>query len=243
MFVSVTMGEKTMSDNDYIVISFGGSVVNPGKIDTAFLMSFRELVLEEIDKGRKFVIVTGGGGISRQYISALVETGLDITEGEKDQLAIIPTWLNAKLVSLLFKGYTSRVLPGCFDDIGKQLDRWPIVFSGGLLPGLKTDEDTSIIADYLGANMLINVTNVDGVYDDNPNTNPKAKKFDSMTYSDFYQLSEKLSVKAGSNAPFTAMAVRIAERSSIKIFVVDKDISTIKAAINGKCKGTVIRPD
>lgn len=243
MFVLVTIVEKTMSDNHYIAISFGGSVVNPGKIDTAFLMSFRELVLEEIDKGKKFAIVTGGGGVSRQYISALAETGLDLTEGEKDQLGIIPTWLNAKLVSLLFKGYSSRVLPRCFEDIGKQLDRWPVVFSGGLLPGLKTDEDTTIIADYLGASILINVTNVDGVYDDNPSTNPEAIKFDSMTYSDFYDLSDKLSVKAGSNAPFTAMAVRIAERSGIRIFVIDKDISAIKDAINGKCKGTEIGPE
>ncbi|MHA1449450.1 MAG: UMP kinase [Candidatus Hodarchaeales archaeon] len=231
-----------MSGKDYIVISLGGSVVNPGEIDTAFLLSFRDLVLEEIDKGKKFVIVTGGGGVSRQYISALAETGLDITEGEKDQLGIIPTWLNAKLVSMLFKGYTSRVLPSCFDDISKQLDKWPVVFSGGLLPGLKTDEDTSIIADYLGANILINVTNVDGVYDDNPDTNPQAKKFESMTYNDFYELSEKLSVKAGSNAPFTAMAVRIAERSSIRIFVISKNIASIKAAISGKCEGTVIGP-
>ncbi|MHA2297795.1 MAG: UMP kinase [Candidatus Hodarchaeales archaeon] len=230
-----------MPDEQYVVISLGGSVVNPGEIDVEFLMGFRDIIFQEIQKGKKFIIVTGGGGVSRQYISALEKSGLDITEGEKDQLGIIPTWLNAKLVATFFKGHTARVLPTNFDEVIKQVDEWSVVFSGGLMPGIKTDEDTSIFADYLGIDFLINVTNVDGVYDDNPNVNPEARKFEKMSYQEFYELAERLSVDAGSNAPFTSIAVKIAERSGIRVFVIGKNLEVLKAAINGKCKGTEIR--
>ncbi|MFW9990963.1 MAG: UMP kinase [Candidatus Odinarchaeota archaeon] len=226
----------------FVVISLGGSVINPGSIDVSFLNDFRELLLSEIQSGKKFLIITGGGGVARQYIKALVDAGLDLAEGEKDQLGIIPTWLNARLVATFFKGHAPRVLPSTFDGIIDQLDRYPVVFSGGLLPGVKTDEDAAIFADYLGASYLINITNVDGVYDDNPKTNPDAKKFDRMTYREFYELAEKLSVKAGSNAPFTSIAVKIAERSGIRIFVINKDLDALEAAINGKCHGTEIGP-
>ena len=56
---------------EIVVISLGGSVINPGVIDKDFLNDFTSLIKEEVKLGRKFIIVCGGGSVSREYISAL----------------------------------------------------------------------------------------------------------------------------------------------------------------------------
>ena len=53
-----------------IIISLGGSLIVPEEIDIEFLKSFKSLILEQVAKGKKFVIITGGGKINRKYNEA-----------------------------------------------------------------------------------------------------------------------------------------------------------------------------
>src|SRR3989338_7901699 len=53
------------------IISLGGSLINPGEVDAAFLKKFRGLILNRIKKGSRFILITGGGALSRQYQRAL----------------------------------------------------------------------------------------------------------------------------------------------------------------------------
>ena len=88
---------------------------------------------------------------------------------------------------------------------------------------------------------LINVTNVDGIYDRDPNKHPDAKKYDHLSYQEFYKVVSPLSLGAGSNAPFTLIAAKICERTNIRIIICSKNIPKIEQAINGKNIGTIIQ--
>ncbi|MEO0157028.1 MAG: UMP kinase [candidate division WOR-3 bacterium] len=227
--------------NEIIVFSLGGSVINPGVIDSLFLQQFADLIREEVQAGKRFVIVTGGGKVARDYIHALPKNA---TEASKDVVGILSTWLNAQLLSYYLAGLCPTInYPKTFNEIVNELTLYPVVCSGGLVPGIKTDEDAAIFTDYFHASWLINVTNVDGVYDKDPNIYPDARKYAKLTYGEFYKLLGDTSFNAGIHAPFTLMAAHIAERDRAKIVVVSKDLVSIKRAIKGEAVGTVIVPE
>ena len=220
-----------------ITISLGGSIINPGKIDKQFLENFAKMIKESLPK-YKFIIVCGGGKVARQYIEGL-PTGL--TEGERDYMGIAATWLNAQLLTYYFKGHCSPILPQTMIDMSEQIRQYDVGISGGFLPAVRTDEDAAILADLYGSPMLINVTNVDGIYDKDPQKFSDAQKYSKLTYNQFYEIVSPLSLGAGSNAPFTLIAAKICERSNIRIVVTPKKVLEIKAAIEGKDVGTIIQ--
>jgi len=220
-----------------ITLSLGGSIINPGEIDNQFLEEF-STAIKELVPHHKFIIVCGGGKVARQYISGL-PSGL--TEGERDYMGIAATWLNAQLLTFYFKGFCSPILPHTVKDLTEQLQEYDIGISGGFLPAVKTDEDAAILADLYGSPILINVTNVDGIYDNDPQQYPGAKKYDRLTYNEFYEIVSPLSLGAGSNAPFTFIAAKISERSNIRIIICDNDVMKIQNAIKGKNVGTTIQ--
>lgn len=220
-----------------VSISLGGSVINPGEIDTQFLQEFTDMI-KGFFRQSKFVIVCGGGKIARQYLAGLPN---GLTEGERDTMAIAATWLNARLLSYYFKGYCSVILPGTVNELAEQLQTYDVGLAGGFLPAVKTDEDAAVLADLVGSTVLINVTNVDGIYDKDPREFTDAQKYGTLTYKEFYEIVSPLSLGAGSNAPFTLIAAKICERSNIRIVVCPKDPEKIRQAIQGKNVGTVIQ--
>ncbi|MFX1286232.1 MAG: UMP kinase [Promethearchaeota archaeon] len=220
-----------------ITLSLGGSVINPGNIDRKFLEDF-SIAIKELVHQKKFMIVCGGGKVARQYISGLPG---GLTEGERDYMGIAATWLNAQLLTYYFKGYCSPILPTTVKKLTKDLQKYDIGISGGFLTAIKTDEDAAILADLYGSPILVNVTNVDGIYDKDPNQYSDAKKFDELTYHEFYEIVSPLSLGAGSNAPFTLIAAKICERSNIRIIITDANAPKIKKAIQGENIGTIIQ--
>ena len=56
-----------------------------------------------------------------------------------------------------------------------------IVVMGGTEPGHSTDAVAALVADWVNADILINASNIDFVYDSNPKEKPDAKKIDSMS--------------------------------------------------------------
>ncbi len=220
-----------------ITLSLGGSVINPGNINSKFLEDFSIAIRELVHK-YKFMIVCGGGKVAREYIKGLPN---GLTEGERDYMGIAATWLNAQLLTYYFKGHCSPVLPSTVKKLTEHLQTYDIGISGGFLTAIKTDEDAAILADLYGSPILVNVTNVDGIYDKDPKQYSDAKKYSELTYNQFYEIVSPLSLNAGSNAPFTLIAAKICERTNIRIIVLEKNVDKIKQAINGKIVGTVIQ--
>src|SRR3989344_2771754 len=84
-----------------IVISLGGSLIIPEELDLDFLKDFKTLILSHVEKGKKFLIITGGGKINTKYNNAAKQLGAPSDE-ELDWIGIAALKLNAELVRVMF---------------------------------------------------------------------------------------------------------------------------------------------
>lgn len=112
---------------------------------------------------------------------------------------------------------------------------------GGLIPGQTTDAVSAVLAEYVGADLLINATSVDGVYTADPNLDSKAEKISSMTPSQLVDIVIKIDMSAGSNSPLDPLAAKIIQRCGIKTIVIDgREPGNINEAAAGRHNGTLI---
>ncbi|MDD5614866.1 MAG: UMP kinase [Candidatus Methanoperedens sp.] len=220
-----------------IVISVGGSVLaralSPGK--------FRNYAaaIKEISKKNTVFIVTGGGQAARDYISVARELGAD--EATCDLIGIELTRLNARLLITALGDDAYYEPPLNYKEAKNASLCGKIVVMGGVTPGQTTDAVSAVLAEYIGADILINATSIDGVYTADPKKNKDAKKFDSMTPKQLIEIIMKTEMVAGANAPVDMLAAKIIERSNIKTIVLNgEDPKNIVDAAGGKHKGTVI---
>ena len=103
------------------------------------------------------------------------------------------------------------------------------------------DAVSAVLAEYIGAELLINATSTEGVYTSDPKKNRDAKKFDSMTPQQLIEIVMKTEMVAGANSPVDLLAAKIIERSNIKTIVLNGEYpQSIVDAVSGKHKGTVI---
>ncbi len=127
-----------MAEN-YKILSVGGSIIIPKEgFDVSFLKKFKALILEEVKKGQKFILVIGGGGTCRQYQQAAAKM-TNLTKEDLDMIGIETTKLNAHFVRFLFKehAYKDIILnPG-----KRQPTKKPILVAAGWKPGHSTDTD------------------------------------------------------------------------------------------------------
>ncbi len=200
-------------------------------------------VLEEIAKSYGLYIVTGGGKIARDRIK--IARALGANETICDYIGIALTRVNAKLlISALrnahpepFSAYNEVAGAGAEEEAR-------ISVMGGVSPGYTTDAVAAILAEYVNADLFIDVTSVDGVYDADPRRYPEAKKYDKLTAKELVALTAKEELKAGSRIVIDPVAAKIIERSRIKTIVIDgSNPRDILNAVRGKHHGTAINPE
>ena len=222
-----------------IVISLGGSLIIPDNLDVEFLKSFKQLILSEIEKGKRFAIVTGGGKLCRRYNEAALQIS-PLSNEELDWLGIYSTRLNAEFVRLIFgKSLTEDEIimnPTLPINFTKK-----IIVGGGWEPGNSTDLDAVIIAKQIGARKVINLSNIDNVYDSDPKKNPNAKKIDKISWAEYRKLIPS-EWTPGLNSPFDPVASKEAEESGLAVVIMNgKPIENLENCLAGKeFQGTVI---
>ncbi len=220
------------------IISLGGSVIFPDRIDYVFLKKFRKLILKQIKKGSKFAVYCGGGKLARDYQKAASKTiGCD-REG-MDWLGIAATYLNAFLLKTIFHGFAEEKI---IEDPTKKINfKKPVLLCAGWKPGWSTDYDAVLLAKNLKINTVINVTDVDYVYDKNPKKYKDAEPIKEMAWKDFKKLAGN-KWKPGLNMPFDPIAAKQAEKLQIKAVIIGKNLNNLENFLNGKrFKGTLIK--
>ena len=115
------------------------------------------------------------------------------------------------------------------------------VIMGGTEPGHTTDAVSLLLAEALSRDTVVNVTNVDYLYDRDPKVKG-AKKIENITYSDATKMITSEKRGAGANFPLDILSLNIARRSGIKIKIVSfRDPSNAFKAIDGrKFEGTTV---
>lgn len=224
-------------------MSVGGSLIVPdGGVDTQFLIKLNTFVRSEVKRGKRFFLVAGGGTVARHYRDAGKAVIGDIDREDLDWLGIHATRFNAHLLRTIFQDIAN---PRIIENYDKKLLRWkePVVIGAGWKPGWSTDYDAVVLARDYGANLIINMSNIDWVYDRDPRKFKDAKPIKKITWEE----TEKLvgtKWSPGLNAPFDPVAAQLAKRLGLTVIVANgHDFKNLNAIMSGDTfKGTVIMP-
>lgn len=233
-----------------ILIKLSGESLGDMEKGQPFSLRSAEYIAGELAAARiaapdtQIGIVIGGGNIWRGARSA----GIPVDRVSADGMGMLATIINAMALrgSLEAKGVKAQVLTSV--NISPIAEHYSsrkaleylqngniVIFAGGTgSPFFTTDTGASLRAAEIGAEIIFKATQVDGVYSADPKKDPKAVKYDTLTYSE--ALSKGLKI-------MDASALSMCLDNKISTLVFDLHIpGNIKNALTGKKIGTVIRP-
>ncbi len=212
-------------------------------LDTEKLNNVCRQVKKIVDSGIGVGIVVGGGNIVRGRL--FEELGLERVKS--DYMGMLATVINALAVtaSLESMGVKAKTMSAVKaesvdmfdkDEANRLIDEgYVLVFGGGVgKPYHSTDTGCAQRAIDIGAGVILMAkTGVDGVYDSDPNKNPDAKRFDTITFDDIVRL--KLQV-------IDLQAAELLAKNSISAFLFDMNAedNIYKASIK-EAVGTLIK--
>lgn len=221
------------------IISVGGSIIIPKTgFNIDFLKRFKKLILDQVKKGDKFILVVGGGSICRQYQDAIKKV-TPLNNTELDWLGIQATVFNAQFVKMMFKDYAYG--EAISDPTQKIRTNKPIIIASGWKPGCSTDKDAVLLAKTYNASEVINLSNIEYAYDKDPSKYKTAKKIENIDWSGFRKIVGN-KWNPGANAPFDPIASREAQKLGLSVAILKgTDLKQVKNVLTGKkFKGTVI---
>lgn len=221
------------------VMSLGGSLIVPDLPDARFLKSFRKFIMARTKRGDRFVIVTGGGQVCRNYNDALKQAGRPSFD-DLEWMGIEVTRLNAKLVQLLFGSTMAH--PKIIRDPNKKVAfREKILVAGGWKPGRSSDDCAVRLGRVYGSTTIINLSNVDYVYDKDPRKYKTARKIEAISWTEYLRTFGG-AWNPGAHVPFDPVASRSAKKYKQKVIIANgADLGNLGKILDGKkFKGTVI---
>ena len=209
-------------------------VVSNNKLDVV-LNTIRLLQKRDCKVG----IVIGGGNFFRG------REHTDMNKVTADTIGMLGTVMNALyLKDYLESNNINSIVSTPFDfpnllenytkdELLKLSDNNVIIFGGGVgMSGYSTDSGVILAKDTINANMIIKMTNVDGVYDSDPRINSNAIKFDHLTYKEVLDRDLKV---------MDSYAVEKCMESNTKILVINfNDYNKLEDFFEGKSFGTII---
>lgn len=199
-------------------------------------------VVKKLSERHKLIVVIGGGKVCREYQKIGKELGAG--NDERDFIGVVATHLNASTFAsgLRNKGYLVKwkSLKDTVKEIKKNFGR-KIIICGGYDIGTSSDYDAAYLAKLVKADLLINASNVSGVYSEDPKVNPNAKKFDKLSHGEFLMILQKNLQVPGEYRLFDLKAAELIKRFKIKTILIDgNNPEEIIKAVEGQHNGTVV---
>lgn len=224
------------------VISLGGSIVVPDEIDSAYLKNLKQFFERRTESGDNFVVVVGGGQITRDYQKEAKEVSPEVNSEALDWLGIEATKLNAVLLRTILQPEL-EVCPEILTNYeeGKPDGVFDIYLASGYVPGHSTDFDAIMWAQVFEADTVLNFTDVDYVYDKNPKKFDDAQPIEESTWQDYGEMFG-FEWEPGLNSPFDPVAAKEAKNLGLEVTVLNgRDLENIESYLAGDdFKGTVI---
>jgi uridylate kinase len=224
----------------------GEALMGPGQfgIDQPTLERVAAEIVAARALGVGLGVVVGGGNIFRGV--QVSQKGIDRLTG--DHMGMLATIMNGLALEQAIEkaGAPARTLsalamPAVCETFTRQgaahhLGKGRIVvFAGGTgNPFFTTDTTAVLKAAETGCEAILKATNVDGVYDSDPRTNPQAKRFETLTHSD--ALARDLKVMDA-----TAFALARETRLPIVVFSI-RETGAIPAVVAGRGRATLVTP-
>ncbi|WP_320127831.1 UMP kinase [uncultured Sphaerochaeta sp.] len=227
--------------NKLAVLSLGGSIIAPEKVDYSFLKQLNENLRKYLkeDRSRKIILVCGGGAPARIYQEALRNIIDDPDCNELDWLGIRATHLNGQLIKAMLSDLcTDNVIT---DPTGHINFQGQVLVAAGWKPGFSSDNDAVILAERFEGKLIINLSNIAKVYTDDPKKNPEATPLDTISWEEFKTMVGS-TWTPGKNTPFDPIASKRASDLHMKVVCADgRNIENTMAILRGETfVGTVI---
>lgn len=226
-----------------IVLSVGGSLLSTKDgVNTDFLDKLNIFIRKYVKRGKRFFLVIGGGVTAREYRDAGKTVIGTMSDSDLDWIGIHATRLNAHLVRTIFEDIAH---PRIIENYDKKLKNWlePVVIGAGWKPGWSTDYDAVVLAKDYGAHLIVNMSNIEWVYDKDPRYNKDAKPIKKLTWGELEKIVGT-EWSPGINAPFDPIAAQLGRRLGLTVIVTNgEDFKNLENIIDGDSfKGTVITP-
>jgi len=221
------------------LISLGGSIIVPDKINIGFLKKFKKMIINFVKKGNRIIIVTGGGRTCRVYQGEAKKLN-KTKQVDLDWVGIMATRLNAELIKVMFKEYAYEKV--VYNPHKKIKTKKKIIIAAGYVPGCSTDNDCVLLAKSFKADTVVNMFDLYYVYNKNPKKYKDAKPLKEVSWKEYRKIiGDKW--EAGRHTPFDPVAAKNAQRFGMEVVIVKgTDLKNFKNLLNGKkFKGTVIR--
>ena len=220
-----------------VVVKISGKFISP--LDKPMIKEYAEVLDKLIEEGNSVLTVVGGGSVARRYI--------ELVSGNKflkDLIGIEVSRVNAQLLAFSMRRSVKKI-PRNLDELLElySLHSKEAILSGGLQPGQSTNAVALLIAEMIGAELVVNATTVDGLYD-KPPSEPGARKLDVVSYEDAIKIlsSSKWEQEPGKYELLDMLSLEIAKRSGIPIAIVNgSNPYNVYNAIAKGLYGTLIR--
>ncbi|MDR2103875.1 MAG: UMP kinase [Treponema sp.] len=223
------------------VISLGGSIVAPDGVDELFLTEFLSLIRNVLaeDEKRRFIFVVGGGGPARAWQRAYRKICGGGDDKNADWIGIMATRLNAQLIKALMGEWCVQDVVIDPTQVGAFTGR--ILVAAGWKPGFSSDYDAVLLAERFQAEQVLNLSNIEQVYTDDPKKNPDAKPISRISWADFRAMVGEEWIP-GKNVPFDPVASRHAAKIGIQVIcAAGRNLENLKNILRGEAfLGTTI---
>ena len=211
-------------------------------VDPKRILAYSEEIKEIVDSGVEIAIVIGGGNIFRGVSGA--SNGIDRVQA--DYMGMLATVINGlalqssledlKVQTRLQTAFKIEAVaePYIKRKAVRHLEKKRVViFSGGTgNPFFTTDSAAVLRAIEINADVILKGTRVDGIYNNDPEKNKDAVKFDQISYDE--AIAKKLKVMDS-----TAFTLSKENKLPIIVFNMNKP-GNLKKIINGKEVGTIV---
>jgi uridylate kinase len=228
-----------------ILLKLSGEVLmGPGQfgIDPDTVMRVAKEIVQVKEAGYELCIVVGGGNIFRGIAAS--SRGMD--RAHADYMGMLATVINGMALQSALEqiGVVTRLQtaiemanvaePFILRRAIRHLERGRVVIFGAGTgnPFFSTDTTAALRASEIRAEVILKATKVDGIYDSDPKTNPKALRYETVTYAE--ALVKRLKIMDS-----TAFSLCMDNRVPIIVF----DMATpqnIKRVVCGEKVGTLV---
>ncbi len=221
-----------------LVLRIGGSVV-ASPFNPALLSGYADLLKKLKREGHVVAAVVGGGSLAREMIKMAEE--MELKEPEQDEAAISVSRLVAQLLLMKLGEAGAGKVPMSIEKAADFVEDGKVVVMGGLKPGMTTDAVAAMLAERIGADLLVKATDQEGIYTRDPRKYRDARKLDVLSFDDLTRFFEKEKHEAGIHQVLDPEAVRILRKRKTRTIVLNGFTpNNVFLAVKGEKVGTLI---
>ncbi len=226
-----------------LVLKIGGSLLfgKNQEFNIDRFKKFAEVIRKLKNQNHDLVLVVGGGILAK----SLVELGkvLEAEHDDLDRLGIAATWVCAQLMIAALSDIAYPIPIMTEQQLTRLKGTEKILVLGGLLPGQSTNAVAACAAELTNSRILINATDVEGVYNGDPKRSTKVKLLPELTIEQLRVIVSSLESEPGTYPLFDKRALDVAKRAHIEVwFVNGSNPENILLAIEKRKIGTRVVP-